>query len=69
MALLPTSAAIDAGDDVWLNARSAADRSAQFAAEDWSHVDIGAIEYEPPQPGPNYVVTPRKITMTARRRD
>jgi predicted outer membrane repeat protein len=59
-ALLPTSAAIDRGDDVVLGAPyslTTDQRGPGFSRKLAAHVDIGAFELDEPQAGPNFVVT------------
>lgn len=58
MPLLIDSRAIDAGDDTILESpysitNDARERLRKLGA----HVDVGATEFDPPQPGPNFVVT------------
>ena len=59
MALAPSSAAVDAGDDAVLGSPynfTTDQRGPGYPREIGAHVDIGAYEFDP-QPGPAFVVT------------
>ncbi len=60
MALQPTSAAIDAGDDAVLGSPlnlTTDQRGPGFPRKQGTHVDVGAFEFDQPQSGPTFIVT------------